>query len=216
MLHLVIVDDNKSIKSNLTQIFSLFDDIEILATYADGDEVLNGLKSLPKLPDIILMDIEMQRMNGIKATHLVKHEFPDITVVMLTVSEDNNHIAEALNAGADGYLLKGEKPLKMVELLHLAKEGRFPMSPNVAMSAVKMMMSNKPEQSFKKPEDFGITAREHEVLKQIVAGRNYNQIAEILFISPQTVRTHTDNIYRKLNVHSKVEASKLAIENKWV
>lgn len=216
MLSLVIVDDNLAIRQNLKNIFSLFEEVELLEVYTDGTEVVAQIDNLSKLPDIVLMDLEMKLMGGIEATAILKAKYPQLRIVMLTISENSDHILHAITAGADGYLIKGEQPLKMLELLKLAAEGRMPMSPLVVEATRKMLMNRVEKPKKLLPSDFDLSKRELEVLQALAKGANYNQIADQLNISPQTVRSHTDNIYKKLDVHSKVELTMMAMENQWL
>lgn len=216
MITLGIVDDNPEIRTQLSRIFELFDDIEVKFEVEDGDQVLHAIDRLIEPPQAIIMDIEMKRQDGIETTRQVKMKYPNMVILMLTVSDNNENILKAFEYGAQGYLLKGEKPMKMYEFIKNAVEGNISMSNDVAKQAVEMMLkSAKQNESKLKPEDFQLTKRELDVLKLISQGKDYQSIAEVLIISPQTVRSHTDNIYRKLGVHSKVEATNIVISNQW-
>lgn len=138
---------------------------------------------------------------------------------MLTVVDREDQIFDAIKAGASGYLLKDEKPTKILQAIEDTMEGRSPMSPIVARKALALLRNqgNEPKlEKLLKPDYFDLSNREIEILEKISEGKNYNQIAELLFISPKTARKHIENIYQKLHVHSKLEAVQLAQKNRWV
>ncbi len=209
-----IVDDNIEIRQGLKQILSLFDDLEVIYEGRDGQEAVDHVKNGKDCPDLFLMDVEMHHLDGLEATRIIKAYTPETKVLILSVTEGRSNLEKALANGADGYLVKGEKPLKMVQLIRDTLEGRMAMSPQMAGEAMQMLREGQKEK--KEPESYGLTPREMDVLRELSAGKNHQQIAQELFIAPKTVRNHTENIYRKLNVHSRVEASRIAIENGWL
>jgi DNA-binding NarL/FixJ family response regulator len=212
-IKLAIVDDRPEIRESLHQIFSLFDEVEICWMAKDGEEAIWEVEKDLSIPDVILMDIEMRVINGIEATKRIKSIKPQITIVVLSVVRDESLVKQAILAGADGYLLKDEKPLKMLELVKYALEGRFPLSPEIARQTVdRLRTADNPQKS---PQDYHLTKREKEVLMHLVAGKTYQQIAEELLVSPLTIRSHMENLYRKLSVNSKAEAVALAVKNGW-
>ena len=215
MTSIAIVDDKKEICKNLEQIFKVFGKVKVLFVAHDGEEAVKKLKNTRELPQVILMDIEMRKMDGILATQVIKSEFPQIKILMLTVFEHENKIFKAIQAGADGYLLKDEKPVKIMESIENILEGRMPMSPIIAEKTLAFLRSSSPAPKLNNPEDYNLTKREIEILQLLSSGKSYQKISDELFISYKTVNSHVENIYRKLNVHSKVEASMLAMKNKW-
>lgn len=213
-----LVDDNPTLLRNISQNLSTFDEIEIVF------KAYNGLDALEKLnhhrPDVILMDIEMPEMDGIQATLEIKSRNPEQKIMMLTVLDREDKIFEAIKAGATGYLLKDEKPSRILACIEELMDGGAPMSPIIAMKTLEILrnqqvLSHKID-TIQSPETFNLTKREIEILEKITNGLNYNQIAEQLFISAKTARKHIENIYQKLHVHSKLEAVKLAQKNRWV
>jgi DNA-binding NarL/FixJ family response regulator len=217
MIKLAIVEDQPQLLRTLKAVLSLFDVVEIIWTARNGQKAVDELITQPIKPDAILMDIEMPVMNGIDAVKQCKSYYPNLPIVMLTVFEDDQNIFDAILAGASGYMLKGEKPIKILQAIEDAIEGRMPMSPKVAMKALNFMRQELPKQkettaSF---EDFALTKREIEILEYLSSGRTYPQIAEKLFISRDTVRNHVSKIYKKLMVKSKAEVIQMASKNKW-
>ncbi len=196
----------KSIKANL----SLFDEVNVVFCATNGNEVLECIKE--SKVDLILMDINMPQLNGIKTTYEVKKKYPKIKIIMHTIFDENDKIFDSILAGANGYLLKGVKPDKMKLAIEEVMEGGAPMSPTIATKALQLIKGSS-EQNRK---EFNLTKRELEILTQIANGMGYQDIASQLFISPGTVRKHVENIYQKLQVHNKVDAVKLALKYKLV
>ena len=214
MIKIAIVEDNKMLRENLIKVFELLDELHIVFSAKDGeDAILKMDQSLVK-PQLILMDIEMQKMNGITATKIIKEKYQDVKILMLTVFDTDLNINKSFAAGADGYLLKDEKPLRILQLIKDSIDGRLSMSPNVAAKSLRILSDNLSYQN-SLPSDFGLTPRELDVLKLLTHGNSHSQIALQLFVSPKTVRNHFENIYRKMDVHSKVEASNMAVRNRW-
>lgn len=202
----LVEDDVNLIKSTSAKL-GLFDDLELIFSARNGTEALEAVKEHPV--DIILMDINMPEMNGIEATSRIKKTAPDIKIIIHTIFDDNDKIFESILAGASGYLLKDEKPGKLFESITEALEGGAPMSRSIASKTLQLIRKT----STKKREDFNLTKRELEILNALANGQNYNVIAEELFISPKTVRKHIENIYQKLQVHSKMEAVQMALKH---
>ncbi len=213
-ISLGLVDDNAQVRENFQRIFSLLDDVEVQFLARDGEEAVNWIERGVHQPQVILMDIEMRKMNGITATAKIKALQPSIKILMMTVMNDEQSLTKALHAGADGYILKDENPLKVLELIKDAVSGRVSFSPEMGKKTLDLFRRSVPD-SGKTPADYNLTKREQEVLKWIVAGKTYQQMAELMFVSPLTVRSHMENLYRKLDVHNKAEAIAMATRNGW-
>lgn len=212
MIKVALVEDQREIRENMERIFAIFDEVKLVFSAADGADAIREV-SAGNLPDVILMDIEMRDVDGITATTQIKEEHPEIKILMLSVFDQKEKVKAALSAGADGYLLKGEKPMQILQLIKDAVDGRLPMSADIAAKTLSMFRSGAAAGSG--IEEFGLTRREIEVLEQLVIGRTYQDIGEYLHISPLTVRSHMENLYRKLQVHNKAEAIGLALKNHW-
>lgn len=213
MIRVALVEDNRELRENMERIFSIFDEVELVFSVDDGAEAIRRIETDQILPEVILMDIEMRDIDGITATSQIKSEHPEIKVIMLSVFDQKEKVKGALEAGADGYLLKGEKPMRILDMIKEAAEGRLPMSPDIAQKTLGMFRAGASSKSG--IDEYGLTRREKEVLEQLVLGRTYQEIAEHMHISPLTVRSHMENLYRKLKVHNKVEAISLALKNSW-
>lgn len=210
-IRLAVAEDNSFLLKAILEKLSFFDEFLVKYSASNGLELIDKLDKNPNI-DLILMDIEMPKMNGINATAEISKKYPQIKIVMITVFDDDENIFKAIQAGANGYFLK-EVDAKMLHQGILdTLEGGAAMTPSVAMKALKLLR-NPPD--FDEPkEDIQLTNREVEILEQTSKGLNYNQIGENLFISPKTVRKHIENIYSKLQVHSKLEAVQKAVKNR--
>ena len=180
---LAIVDDNTFLARAINEKLSGFEDLNIKYTVHNGSEFLAKLEKNHNL-DIVLMDIEMPVLDGIETVNIVKQKYPHIKVLMLTVfdNDENKAIQETVEGGAA-------------------------MSPSIAVKTLKLLRFPEKQESFKIDEDITeLSTREQEVLEQLAEGLSYTVIANNLFLSPSTVRKHIENIYKKLQVHNKLEA----------
>ena len=203
---LAIVDDNTFLARAINEKLSGFDDLDIKYTVHNGSEFLDKLEKNHNL-DIVLMDIEMPVLDGIETVNIVKQKYPHIKVLMLTVFDNDENIFNAIRAGADGYLLKEIEGDKLHKAILETVEGGAAMSPSIAVKTLKLLRFPEKQESFKIEEDITeLSTREQEVLEQLAEGLSYTVIANNLFLSPSTVRKHIENIYKKLQVHNKLEA----------
>lgn len=213
-LRIAIVDDNRDTLINLEELLSFDSDISEIITYNSGLDFIKKLKLQEKEfhPKVVLMDIDMPNMNGIQTVLISKAQFPHINFIMLSIHDDENFLFQAIKAGASGYLLKDEKLSTIITQIKLLQnEGGAPMSPIIAkrtMELIQKMSSplNQKDENIKT----NLSERELEVLKLLVNGSSYNNIAEQLFISINTVKKHIGSIYSKLHVTSKAQAIKMA------
>ena len=207
-----IIDDNSFLIASIKERLSFFEDVSIKFTATDGSDLLKKLE-LNNRVDILLMDIEMPVLNGIEATQIVKQKYPHIKIVMLTAFDNDDNIFNAIKAGADGYLLKEINPQELYNSLNETLHGGAAMTPSIAFKTLKLLRNNADFQGECNEEAINLTSREVEVLEQLSKGLSYTVIATHLFISPSTVRKHVENIYKKLQVHSKIEAVEKAKRN---
>ncbi|HLX90852.1 MAG TPA: response regulator transcription factor [Puia sp.] len=214
MLRIAITDDNEALRQNISD--RLRKDFQIVYEASSAKSLLRWLKSneAQDHPQIILMDIEMDDMNGIEATRLAKEVNPSIRIIMLTVFEDEEKILNAIKAGADGYLIKDEKRDRIIECIHDVHDGGSYLSPTVASKAMKYLQKSYiPENA---APGNPLSKREQEILELVIDGNTYHEIAARLFISMGTVKSHIYHIYEKLQVKNKIEAAKKASGNKWI
>lgn len=210
-MKIAIIDDNSFLISSIKEKLSFFEGIQIKFTATDGKDLMKKLAENHNV-DILLMDIEMPVMNGIDATFAVKQKYPQIKIIMLTVFDNDENIFNAIKAGADGYLLKDVNPQTLYNGVLETLNGGAAMNPSIALKTLKLLRNPV---SFEENDKFevNLTTREVEVLEQLAKGLSYTLIAENLFLSPSTVRKHIENIYSKLQVHSKLEAVQKAKRN---
>ncbi|MCU0345305.1 MAG: response regulator transcription factor [Saprospiraceae bacterium] len=203
--HVHITEDIARLAKMMRENLELSPDFKVTGIAVNGQDLLNQLPALPSLPDIVLMDIQMPVLDGIAATAALKARHPQVKVVMATVFDDEENIFNAILAGADGYLLKDEPPQVLHRALQEVMEGGAPMSPAIARKALSLLRKN-PVAPTPAAADHDLTDREIELLEQLSKGLRYEQVGQNLHISTGTVRKHIENIYRKLQVHNKMEA----------
>ena len=209
---IAIADDNSFLINAVKEKLSFFDDLAVKFTAIDGLDLLDKLKDNRNI-DLILMDIEMPVLNGIEATQKVKRKYPHIKIIMLTVFDNDEHIFNAIKAGADGYLLKETNAKDLYNGISETLNGGAAMTPSIALKTLKLLRNPVDFSNNENIEEIKLTDREVQVLEQLSKGLNYNVIAENLIVSSGTIRKHVENIYRKLQVHNKLEAIEKAKKN---
>ncbi len=211
-ISVMIFENNEAYRKSLELFFEDFPVLTVAGCFSDGSEAAD--KVAAGLPDLVLMDIDMPGTNGIDATIQIKSRYPDVQVLILTVFDDNNRVFDAICAGADGYLLKSTPPHEIVKAIQDTVGGGAPMTPIVARKVLGLFATSKKVKG--KASQHLLTAKECEVLAQLVQGNSYKMIAGELQISVDTVRFHIRNIYVKLHVNSATEAVALALRHKLV
>jgi DNA-binding NarL/FixJ family response regulator len=221
---IAVVDDKTYLRRSLRDKLSTVEsDIRILFEAADGTEFLEKMKSAKEKPDVVLMDIEMNELNGIETVQIAAPLYPSVKFLMLTVFDDDERIFNAIKAGAHGYLLKEESAQTILDaIFQVHQDEGAPMSPGIARKAWKWLTSLPATPVKEGSEQTGhandnlLSDREKEILRCNMEGKEYAQIADELFLSRHTVRQHMKNIYKKLHVSSKVEALQISLKNKWI
>lgn len=207
MIDVIIVEDNDIIREGFSMLINGTEGYSCIGAYSNCEDFLDELDDKPV--DVVLMDIGLPGMNGIEGLKKAKEKRSDIDILMLTIYEDSNMVFEALCAGACGYLVKKTPPSKLLDAIKEVYNGGSPMSSQIARKVIGVFQQNK-NFAFGN-EKFGLSGRELEVLSLLSTGNNYQDIADKLFISVDTVRHHIRNIYKKLHVHSQSEAVAKAI-----
>ena len=206
-LRIAIVEDHREIREGLAQLINATPGYRCTGIYASMEE---ALEKLPKnLPDLLLSDIGLPGMDGIRGVRILKERHPDLLILMLTVYDDNERIFDALCAGASGYLLKKTPWVKLVELLKEAADGGSPMSPEVARRVIDLFREIKPP----KEAEYDLTPHEVRLLRMLVEGHSYKTAAADLHVSVNTIKFHLRHIYDKLQVHTKSEAVAKALRH---
>ena len=209
-IKVLFCDDNARIRESLSLLFETTDGFELCEALPDCSQLIEKVKQYQ--PDIVLMDIDMPTMNGIEGVKLLKANYPELQVMMLTVFDDDQRIFDAICAGANGYMLKNRSLSMLLEAVKELHAGGSPMTPSVARKVIQLMQSgNKPAVAIN--NKFDLSEREMQVLAELVKGASYKMIAATLGISYDTVHSHIKVIYKKLQVNSKSEAVIEAIRN---
>ncbi len=199
-VRVLVADDQTLFRAGLARILADDPRVTVIGVAADGVEAVRMCRELH--PDVVLMDVRMPNLDGIKATEQIKANTPEIPVLILTTFEADSHVLAALRAGASGYVLKDSEPKSIVSSLLAVRSGERVMSGPVAQRVLGMLTGDTT------PKDFydGLTAREIEILKLIAEGSANKQIAYKLSISEKTVRNHISNMYEKLQIFDRSQA----------
>lgn len=205
-----IVEDMRDIREGLATLINFTEGFTCTGSYRSMEEAIPQIKH--RIPDVLLSDIGLPGMNGIDGIRILKESYPQMTVLMLTVYEDDDRIFDALCAGASGYLLKRTPPAKLLENIREAVSGGAPMSPEVANRVIRLFREVRPPEKV----EYDLTPHETRLLKLLVDGHNYTTAAAELKVSYNTIKFHMRHIYEKLQVHSKSEAVAKALQNRLV
>jgi len=205
-----VVEDMRDIREGLATLINFTEGFACTGAFRTMEEAINRLKY--EIPDVLLSDIGLPGMSGIEGIKILKEIYPQMTVLMLTVYDDDERIFDALCAGASGYLLKRTSPTKLFENIREAVSGGAPMSPEVAMRVIRLFRDIRPPER----TDYELTPHETRLLKLIVEGHNYTTAAAELRVSYNTIKFHMRHIYEKLQVHSKSEAVAIAMRDRLV
>jgi NarL family two-component system response regulator LiaR len=200
----MLVDDHMMVRRGLATILQVFDDLELVGEAADGAAAIQLCASL--LPDVILMDIVMPDIDGVMVTRAIRQRFPTVQVIALTSFKEEGLVQNALQAGAIGYLLKDVTAEELAQAIRAAHAGRSTLSPEASQALVHA--ATQPP-----PSGHDLTDREMDVLALMIEGLNNTEIAEKLFVSPSTIKSHVSHILAKLDVSSRTEAVAVAVRH---
>ena len=204
-ISIAIAEDNYFLAQSLVEKLSFFEQLSVSFLAENGVELIEKLNKVHHI-DVILMDIQMPKLNGIQATEKIKNRFQKSKIIMLTIFNEDENIFNSIKAGANGYLLKEIDPESLHKAILEVMSGGAPMTPSIALKTINLLRNPLPISSDSNMEATKLSKREIEVLVHLSKGLNYKLIAGNLFISTGTVRKHIENIYRKLQVHNKIEA----------
>src|SRR4051794_2911491 len=210
MIKVALFEDDKSLRESIQIILTGTPGFACVGAYPNANNLIKRLKD--DQPDMVLMDIKMPGISGIEAVAILRHEFPNLPVLMQTVFEDEAKVFAAICAGANGYILKSTSPVKLLEAIKEVAEGGSPMTGSIAAKVLKMFK----HQNVKTDPDHGIdlSSREKEILALLADGDSYKMISDKLCISYETVHSHIKKIYQKLHVNSVNEAVSKALRNR--
>jgi len=213
----LIVDDHALFRRGLEMVLADEDDIELVGEASDGAEAVQ--KAGESLPDVVLMDIRMPRSSGIEACRAMKEVAPSSKIVMLTISDEEGDLFEAIRAGASGYLLKDIPLDEVADVVRAVHGGQSLINPSMAaklLTEFATLAKRDAEEPVEQVPAPKLTDREMQVLKLVARGMNNRDIAKELFISENTVKNHVRNILEKLQIHSRMEAVMIAVREKLI
>ncbi|MDH5400054.1 MAG: response regulator transcription factor [Cyclobacteriaceae bacterium] len=202
---IIIVEDNDAVREGFALIINSISNYVVVNTYDNAEDAIKNLKK--DRPDIVIMDLELPGMNGIEAISIIKKLNSGIDIIVNTIYENSDLVFQALCAGANGYLTKNTSHAELLEAIDELVNGGAPMSYRIAKMVVR---------SFQKNPNSPLSARETQVLELLSKGKSYSMIAEELFITKETAKSHIKNIYSKLQVNSKSEAIAKATQDKLI
>ena len=202
---IVIIEDNDIVRDGFELLINSMTEHKVIGKYESCEQAIKNLDS--DNPNLILMDIELPGMNGIEGTRIIKKNYPDIDILVITVHDDSELVFQALVSGASGYITKNAPHHKILDAISEVRKGGAPMTSNIARMVVE---------SFRRNQNSPLSPRETEVLELLSEGKSYSIIADELFIHKETVKSHIKNIYYKLQVNSKAAAIEFARKNKLI
>ena len=211
-IRVLVVDDHALFRRGLEMVLAQEDDIEVVGEAGDGAEAVE--KAADLLPDVVLMDVRMPRRSGIEACTAIKDVTPSTRIIMLTISDEENDLYDAIKAGATGYLLKEITIDEVATAVRAVAGGQSLISPAMAsklLTEFATLVKREDRQQVPAPR---LTDRELEVLRLVARGHNNKEVAKQLFISENTVKNHVRNILEKLQLHSRMEAVVYAVREK--
>lgn len=206
---IMIADDHLLMSEGIKQILELETDIDVIAQAEDGEEAIE--KAVKYNPDVILLDINMPKMNGIDVLRILKDLGVKSNVIMLTIHEDREYLRETIKIGADGYVLKDSDADSLIKAIRDVNNGKTYIQPSIASLLVNDIGRVEENSDFQRIES--LTKREYEVLILIAEGLNNKDIADKLYISEKTVKNHVSSIFKKLDVNDRIQAAIFAFKN---
>jgi two-component system NarL family response regulator len=213
----LIADDHALFRRGLEMVLDEEQDIELVGQASDGTEAV--VRARESLPDVVLMDIRMPKTSGIEAARAMKEAAPSAKIVMLTISDEEEDLFEAIRAGASGYLLKDIPLDEVADAVRAVHGGQSLINPSMAGKLLTEFATLAGRDEEERPQQIPapkLTEREMEVLKLVARGMNNRDIAKELFISENTVKNHVRNILEKLQIHSRMEAVMIAVREKLI
>lgn len=218
VIKILLVDDQRLFRQGLRSLLEQEKDLKVVGEAADGQDAFTLVQETK--PDIILMDVEMPKLDGIHATRLILERYPDIRILILSVHNEDERVISAIRSGASGYILKDADHKEFIKIIRSTFTGERISSPFLAnlTSRILFKMHDSPEVDKEMEreikEKFSLTGREEEILTSLLKGKSNKEISDIMCVSTETVKSHLQNIYRKLGVKSRMEAALLFLKGK--
>jgi len=201
---IAIVESDKVFLDSYTHILNSSEKYVVVGSYFFAEDLLKEV--IQKKVEVVLMNIDLLGIDGVKATETIKERYPHVEVIIVTACEETDFVINSLKAGASGYIEKSSDCIGIISALDQLAKGGAPISPKIAKIVIQYFHLNV---------NSPLSCREKEVLTLMAEGKTYTQISGVLFISPETVRTHIRNLYAKLQVSNKSEAIKIGMDNKY-
>lgn len=214
MIRLLVVDDHEIVRASIATMLGRTKGLEVAGQAADGLEALEKVRELH--PDVVLMDMQMPRLNGVEATRRIKAEFPQVQVLVLTTYDDDELIWGGIQAGAKGYLLKDAPLDDLFKAIHAVAQGQSLLQPSVAAKLVNRISGGAGTGPTAAPGDNPLTERELAIVALMARGMGNKEIAAELNISDNTVKTHISNLFQKMGTHDRAETVAKAIQKGYI
>jgi len=214
MIKVLVADDQELIRTSLQIVLNNQENIEVTDVVANGQEVIQSIRK--NRPDVILMDIRMPKMDGVQCTKIIKENYPDIKIIILTTFDDDEYVYNALKYGASGYLLKGASIDELVKAIHTVYSGRAMINPDIATKVVKLfsqMAKGYYPIEVGKQEVEELTRTEWKIIEQVAYGHSNKEIADALNLSEGTVRNYLSTILSKLKLRDRTQLAIWAIQS---
>ncbi|MBI4300728.1 MAG: response regulator transcription factor [Chloroflexi bacterium] len=209
-MKVLIADDHAIVRSGVRLLLESQEDMEVVGEASDGEECV--AKTIELLPDVVLMDIAMPKASGLEATRLIKEQRPKTQILALSMHENERYFFEIMQAGASGYVIKGATPAQLLAAVRAVYKGQAYLYPSLAKRLLDEYLT-RVDRGEENESYGGLTEREREVLRLIAQGYTNREIAQMLYLSINTVERHRSNIMGKLNMHSRAELVKYAISS---
>jgi DNA-binding NarL/FixJ family response regulator len=204
MINVVVVEDNDTIREGLIILIDGTEGYNCLAAYPKCETMIKNVNRLN--PDVLLIDLMLPGISGIEGIKQVKAILPSIAIIVLTVYEENDHIFDALCAGASGYIVKKAPPAKLLNAIQDAYNGCIPMSSHIARKVIDLFQQKKVSNNEVNDFKLKLTEREKEILNKLVEGNSFKAIADLLSVSLETLRSDFRDIYKKIHIYSGSES----------
>lgn len=204
-----VVEDQPTLLKNLVKVLNTFSELELVGTAQDGESAVEAI--VAERPQLVLLDLELPGFSGIEVTKRVKRRAPEVEILILTSFEDEQKVYEAIQAGASGYLVKRVGPEKIRSSIKDVMEGGTVLEPIIARKFWNYFQSVQAKPQAKPENPWGLSEVEFDVLRYVAKGLSNAEVGQVMTLERRTVRTHLSHIYRKMGVHSHVEAVVMAL-----
>lgn len=214
-IRILIADDHALLRQGIKNVLELEDDLVTVGEAADGEETI--AKTLEQQPDVLLLDLNMPKVNGLEVIKTVKQTLPNLKILVLTILDDENYLYEVIKNGAAGYVLKDIEPRMLIQAIRAVNAGESFIYPTLTKKLINEVSRTQTlDRVRRRGRDNRLTYREMEVLQLIAQGMSNAEIAGQLFLSEKTVKNHLTSIFRKLNVSDRTQAALYAVKHKLV